>query len=49
VLIKGRPGTAMAPFGHLSDADIAALATHLRSSWGNAAGAVTPDAVAAAR
>ncbi|MDX5445612.1 MAG: cytochrome c oxidase subunit II [Zoogloeaceae bacterium] len=49
VLLKGRPGTAMAPFGHLSDADIAALVTHLRSSWGNAAGAVTPDDVAAAR
>lgn len=49
VLIKGRPGTAMAPFGHLSDGDIAAIATHLRTSWGNAAGAVAPDAVAAAR
>lgn len=49
VLLKGRPGTAMAPFGHLSDADIAAIATHVRSSWGNSAEAVTPEAVAAAR
>lgn len=49
VLLKGRPGTAMAPFGHLSNADVAAVATYIRSSWGNAAGAVSPDAVAAAR
>lgn len=49
VLLKGRPGTAMAPFGHLSDADIAAIATHVRISWGNSAEAVTPEAVAAAR
>jgi cytochrome c oxidase subunit II len=49
VLLKGRPGTAMAAFAHLPDADIAAIATHVRSSWGNSAAAVTPDAVAAAR
>src|SRR5690606_17871355 len=40
VVLKGRPGTAMAPFGHLSDAEIAALATHIRSSFGNSAAAV---------
>ncbi|MDX5363944.1 MAG: cytochrome c oxidase subunit II [Pseudazoarcus pumilus] len=49
VLLKGRPGTAMASFGHLADADIAAIATHVRGSWGNGAGAVAADAVAAAR
>lgn len=49
VLLKGRPGTAMAPFGRLADAEIAAIATHVRSSWGNDAGAVSADAVAAAR
>lgn len=49
ILLKGRPGTAMASFGHLPDADIAAIATHVRSSWGNSAGAVAADAVAAAR
>ena len=49
VLLKGRPGTAMAPFGHLSDAQIAAIATHIRSSFGNSAGAVAADAVAAGR
>lgn len=49
VLLKGRPGTAMAPFGRLPDAEIAAIATYVRSSWGNSAGAVAADAVAAAR
>lgn len=49
VVLKGRPGTAMAPFGHLSDAEIAALATHIRSSFGNSAAAVEAGAVAAAR
>lgn len=33
----------------LSDAEIAALMTHIRSQWGNAAGAVAADVVAAAR
>lgn len=36
----------MAPFGDmLSDEDIAAIASHERSSWGNHAPAVTPDQV----
>ncbi|MBA4742419.1 MAG: cytochrome c oxidase subunit II [Azoarcus sp.] len=49
VLLKGRPGTAMASFAHLSDADLAGLATHVRSSWGNSADAVAPEDVAARR
>ena len=36
----------MAPFGDLlSDEEVAAIATHERSSWGNAAPAVTPEEV----
>jgi len=49
VLLKGRPGTAMAPFAHLSDAQLAAIATHIRSSFGNSAGAVGADVFAAGR
>lgn len=50
VILKGRPGTAMAAFGgQLSDLDIAAVTTHMRTSWGNAAEAVAPDQVAAVR
>src|SRR5690606_25127955 len=49
VLLNGRPGTAMASFARLPDAEIAAIATHVRSSWGNDADAVSADAVAAAR
>lgn len=40
----------MPPFGHLlSDADIAAVATHIRQSWGNQAPAVTELEVLQAR
>ncbi len=40
----------MPPFGQvLSDAEIAAIATHLRQSWGHAASAVSPLAVQRAR
>lgn len=35
----------MPPFHALSDSDIAALATYVRNSWGNAAGAVSPHQV----
>ena len=35
---------AMAPMGAaLSDADLAAVLTYIRNSWGNQAGAVTGD------
>ncbi len=40
----------MAPMGaNLSDADLAAVLTYIRSSWGNKAGAVTADDVKAVR
>jgi cytochrome c oxidase subunit II len=39
----------MAPFKHLSDADLAAVVTYTRQSWGNQGGAVQPKDVAAAR
>ncbi|GAB1460623.1 hypothetical protein MASR2M50_23970 [Thauera sp.] len=35
--------------GSLSDAEIAAVLTHIRSSWGNAAAPIDAEAVAAAR
>jgi mono/diheme cytochrome c family protein len=39
----------MTPFGHLSDNQIAAVATYERNSWGHDAGLVEPAAVKAAR
>jgi cytochrome c oxidase subunit 2 len=45
--LKGK--NAMPPFAHLSDADIAAVLTYERTSWGNKAGAVKPAQVAAQR
>lgn len=39
----------MAPFKHLSDAEIAAVVTYERNSWGNNGGMVQPKDVAAAR
>lgn len=39
----------MPPFHALSDSDIAALASFVRNSWGNAAGAVSPHQVAPLR
>lgn len=51
VIVHGRPGTAMAAFGaQLSDAEIAAVTTWVRSAWSNEAGdMVQPADVAAAR
>lgn len=47
-IIHGRE--AMPPFGEqLDDAQIAAVATFIRNSWGNELGPVTADAVAAER
>jgi cytochrome c oxidase subunit 2 len=49
-VLKGRPGTAMAPWAQLPDADIAAVVTYERNSWGNKTGdAIQPSEVAAAR
>jgi cytochrome c6 len=48
VVLSGRGG--MPTFkDDLSDADIAAILTYVRSSWGNKAPPITPEIVAAAR
>lgn len=39
----------MAAWSQLSDQEIAEVLTHVRSSWGNSAGPVTPDEVKAVR
>ena len=48
--LKGKPGTAMAPFAQLSDTDLAAVITHTRNAWGNKTGeAIQPAEIKAAR
>jgi mono/diheme cytochrome c family protein len=48
VILNGRGG--MPKFGgDLTDEQIAAIATYVRAAWGNAAGAVTAQTVAAER
>ena len=48
VLLNGRGG--MPSFGvQLNDGQLAAVASYVRSAWGNAAGAVSPEAFASAR
>lgn len=47
--LKGKPGTAMASFAHLSDSDLAAVITHTRSAWGNKGDVVMPADVKVAR
>ncbi len=51
VVLHGRPGTAMAAYGpQLNDADIAAVITYERNSWGNDTGdMIQPSEVKAAR
>jgi len=51
IVLNGKPGTAMAPFGkQLSDTDIAAAITYERNSWGNKTGdVIQPGEVKAAR
>ena len=49
MVLHGKPGTAMAPFKHLSDVDVAAVVTYERSAWNNKADAVTPADVKALR
>lgn len=41
--------SVMAPWAQLKDEELAAIATYVRSSWGNSASAVTADVFAAAR
>ena len=51
IVLNGKPGTAMAAFGNqMNDADIAAVITYERNSWGNDTNdVVQPADVAAAR
>jgi cytochrome c oxidase subunit II len=50
LVLNGRAGTAMAPFKHLSDLDIAAVITYTRNNWANKAGdMVAPAEVKALR
>jgi cytochrome c oxidase subunit 2 len=50
IVLNGKPGTAMAPFKHLSDVDIAAVITYERNSWANKTGdMVAPADIKAAR
>jgi cytochrome c oxidase subunit 2 len=50
VLLNGRPGTAMQSFARLSNAEIAAVITYTKNSFGNSVGKVIqPADVKAAR
>ena len=50
IVVKGQTyNGAMAAFGSLSDAQVAAIITYERNSWGNNDGVVMPDDVAAQR
>ena len=49
IVLKGKPGTAMASFAQLTDVDLAAVITHTRSAWGNKGDAVMPAEIKAAR
>jgi cytochrome c oxidase subunit II len=50
IVLNGKPGTAMAPFKHLSDVDIAAVVTYTRNNWTNKSGdPTTPAEVKAQR
>jgi cytochrome c oxidase subunit 2 len=37
-VLNGKPGTAMAPFKHLTDVEIAAVVTYERNAWSNKTG-----------
>jgi cytochrome c oxidase subunit 2 len=50
LVLAGKPGTAMASFKQLSNADLASVITYTRNAWGNKAGdALQPAQVQAAR
>ena len=50
LVLSGKPGTAMTPWKQLSDADLAAVITYTRNSWGNKTGdALQPSEIKAAR
>jgi cytochrome c oxidase subunit 2 len=45
-VLNGKPGTAMASFKHLPDADLAGILTYVRNSWDNKTGdMITPAEV----
>ena len=49
-VLNGRSGTAMAPFKHLSDVELASVITYERNAWSNKTGdMVTPAEIKAAR
>lgn len=49
-VLNGKPGTAMASFRHLSDADLASVITYTRNNWTNKTGdRVTPAEVKVVR
>jgi len=49
-VLNGKSGTAMAPFKHLSDTELAAVITYTRNNWDNKTGEmVSPAEVKAAR
>lgn len=48
-LVRGRTIVVMPHFHWLSDADLAAVLTHVRTNFGNAYSPVTPEMVAAVR
>jgi cytochrome c oxidase subunit 2 len=46
IVMNGKSGTAMAPFKHLSDVDVASVITYQRNSFGNSTGdAVQPSEI----
>ena len=49
IVLRGQPGTAMPAFGRLSDEEVAAVVSHIRTSWGNGYGATGAAQVAALR
>jgi cytochrome c oxidase subunit 2 len=50
IVMDGKPGTAMAPFKHLSDVEIAAVVTYERNAWNNKTGEmISPADIKAAR
>jgi cytochrome c oxidase subunit II len=50
IVMNGKPGTAMAPFKHLSDVEIAAVITYERNAWNNKTGEmISPADIKAAR
>jgi cytochrome c oxidase subunit II len=44
IVLNGKPGTAMAPFKHLSDVEIASVVTYTRNNWTNKTGDTTTPA-----